>query len=246
MLVKLQNPVLLTKVVDIISELVTEVRIRINEFGMSINAIDPANVSMMGLRIPKSAFSEFEVGNEVIGINLGNLKQILKRCGAGSALIIDRKENMLNIQIQDKIKRNFTLNLIEIEGEEIDFHEKESRMEFSSKVEINSTDLIASIEDCAIVADACSFIVKDGRFIVEAKSINSAMSEFSGEEAKIEGENSKAKYSLEYLGKFMKGGKLCDKTILHFAQDHPLKIEFKNIGMELDFILAPRVEEMDN
>jgi hypothetical protein len=76
--------------------------------------------------------------------------------------------------------------------------------------------------------------------------MNSAMSEFSGDEAKIEGENSRAKYSLEYLGKFMRGAKLCDKTILHFAQDHPLKIEFKSAGMELDFILAPRVEEMDD
>jgi len=246
MLAKLQNPILLTKVIEIISELVTEVKIKVNEFGMSISAIDPANVSMIGFRIPRSAFSEFEAGTEILGVNLDSLKQILKRCGSGSSLILEKKENMLNIQIQDKIKRNFTLNLLEIESEDIDFQEKESRMEFSSRVEINSPDLTASIEDCAIVADACSLIVKDGKFIIEAKSVNSAMSEFSGDEAKIEGENSRAKYSLEYLGKFMKGAKLCDKTILHFAQDHPLKIEFKNIGMELDFVLAPRVEEMDD
>jgi proliferating cell nuclear antigen PCNA len=246
MLVKFQNPVLLSKVVEIISELVTEVKINVNEFGLNISAIDPANVSMIGFRIPRSAFSEFETGTEVLGINLDNLKHILKRCGSGSSLILEKKENLLNIQIQDKIKRNFTLSLIDIEGEDIDFHDKESRMEFSSKVEINSQDLIASIEDCAVVADACSFVIQEGKFILEAKSLNSAMSEFSSDEAKIEGENSRAKYSLEYLQKFMKGGKLCEKTILHFAQDHPLKLEFKAQGMELDFILAPRVEEMDD
>ena len=246
MLVKLESPVLLSKTVDIISELVSEARIKINEFGLSISAIDPANVSMVGLRIPRSAFSQFEAGNEIIGINLENLKQILKRAGSGSSLILEKKDNMLNIQIHDRIKRNFTLNLIEIESEDVDFHEKETRMEFSSRVEMNSNDLIASIEDCAIVADACSFIFRDGKFIIEAKALNSAMSEFSGDEARIEGENSKAKYSLEYLGKFMKGAKLCDKTILKFAEDHPLKIEFKSQNMELDFILAPRVEEMDD
>jgi len=246
MLVKIQNPVALTKAVEIISELVTEVRIKFSEFGLSISAIDPANVSMVGFKIPKSAFSQFEAGTETLGINLENLKQILKRCGSGSSLILERKENVLNIQIQDKIKRNFTLSLIEIESEDVDFHEKELRMEFSSKVEINSSDLIASIEDCAIVADACSFVTDNGKFIVEAKSLNSAMSEFSGDEAKIEGENSRAKYSLEYLQKFMKGAKLCDKTFLSFAESHPLKIEFKASGMELDFILAPRVEEMDD
>lgn len=246
MLVKLENPILLSRAIEIISELVTEVRIKVNDFGLSISAIDPANVSMVGFRIPKSAFSQFEAGKEILGLNLDNLKQVLKRAGSGSSVILEKKENLLNIQIQDRIKRNFTLNLIDIESEDVDFHEKESRMEFSSRVEINSIDLIASIEDCAVVADACSFIVKNGRFIIEAKTFNSAMSEFSGDEAKIEGEDSKAKYSLEYLGKFMKGAKLCDKTILKFADDHPLKIEFKNQGMEMDFILAPRVEELED
>ena len=246
MLVKLDNPILLSKAVEIISDLVTEARIKVNDFGLGISAIDPANVSMVGFRIPRSAFSQFETEKEVLGINLDNLKQILKRCNSGSSLIMEKKENLLVIQIQDRIKRNFTLNLIEIESEDVDFHEKESRMEFSSRIEIDSQDLIASVEDCAVVADACTFIVRNGRFAIEAKALNSAMSEFSGDEAKIEGENSKAKYSLEYLGKFMRGAKLCDKTVIKFAEDHPLKIEFKWQGMELDFILAPRVEEMED
>jgi len=246
MLVKLENPTLLSRTIDIISELVTEVRIKVNQYGLSISAIDPANVSMVGFKIPKSAFSQFEVGNEVLGINLENLKQVLKRAGSMSSLILEKKENMLNIQIQDRIKRNFTLSLIDIESEDVDFYEKESRMEFSSAIEINSVDLVASIDDCAVVADACSFIIREGKFAIEAKALNSAMSEFSGDEAKIQGENCKSKYSLEYLQKFMKGAKLCEKTILKFAEDHPLKIEFKTQSMELDFILAPRVEELED
>lgn len=56
MLVQLENPSLLSKVVEIISELVTEVRIKVSEFGMSIIAIDPANVAMVGFKLPKSFF----------------------------------------------------------------------------------------------------------------------------------------------------------------------------------------------
>ena len=241
MLIKLENPLLLAKAVDIISELVTEVRIKVNEFGMSIIAMDPANISMVSFKIPKSSFSQFEVEKETLGINLDNLKQILRRCGSGSSLMIEKKENLLSINIQDRIKRNFTLNLIEVESEERDLPD----LEFSSLVEISSIDLITSIEDCNIVADACSFIIKDGKFIIEAKSLNSAMSEFSGDEAKIQAENCKSKYSLEYLQKFMKGAKLCEKSILKFAEDHPLRIDFKAPEMELSFILAPRVETDD-
>ena len=118
-------------------------------------------------------------------------------------------------------------------------------LEFSSKVELNSIDLIASIEDCLVVADACSFIIQDGKFIIEAKNLNSARSEFSGDEASIQAENCKSKYSLEYLSKFIKASKLSEKTVLNFAEDHPLKMDIRTPEIELSFILAPRVETED-
>ncbi|MCK4647604.1 hypothetical protein KAT24_01590 [Candidatus Pacearchaeota archaeon] len=241
MLVKLDNPLLLSRVIEIISELVIEVRIRFNEFGLSISAIDPANVAMINFKLPRNSFSQFETGEEVLGVNLDNLKRILKRCGSGSSLILEKKENFLNIQIQDRIKRNFSLNLIEIEAEEKEM----PGLEYTARVAINSVDLIDSTEDCMVVADACSFIIQEGKFIMEAKSIDSARSEFSGDEAKIEAENCKSKYSLEYLAKFMKGAKLVEKTILNFAEDHPLKMNIKSEHMELNFLLAPRVENED-
>jgi len=241
MLVKLENPALLSKAVEIISDLVTEVRIKVNEFGMSITAIDPANVAMVGFKLPKSAFSQFEVGSEVLGVNMDNLKRILKRCGAGSSLVLEKRENQLEIKIYDKIRRNFSLNLIDVESEDKEM----PSLDFSSRVEMLSSYFVEAVEDCAVVDDACSFIIKEGKFIIEAKSLNSARSEFSSDEVKIEAEDCKAKYSLEYLQKFAKGAKICDRTILNFANEHPLKIEFKAQHFELSFILAPRVE-IDN
>ena len=245
MLVKLENPLVLLKAIELVSELVTEVRIKINEFGLSISAMDPANVAMVGFKLPKSAFSEFESDNEDLGVNLDNLKRILKRCGTKSSLFLERKENLLEIRIEDRVRRNFSLSLIEIEAEEIEFDEKIGRMEFTSKVEIDSSDFIASVEDCAVVSDACSFVIKEGKFIIESKGLNSAMSEFSGDEAKIEAEDCKSRFSLEYLQKFIKGAKIVDKTILNFANEHPLQVDFKNEHMSLSFILAPRMETND-
>ncbi len=245
MLIKLENPGLFIKAIELLSELVTDVRLRVNEFGLSITAIDPANVAMVGFKIPKSAFSQFETDNESLGINLDNLKKILKRCGVGSSLVMESKDNYINIVIQDRIRRKFSLALIEVEGEEIDFATKTGNMEFSSHIEINSVDLIASIEDCAVVADACSFIVENGKFIMESKGLNSARTEFTGDEARIDAEDCRARYSLEYLQKFVKGAKMCEKTILHFAQDHPLKIDFRTPNVETSFVLAPRVETED-
>lgn len=245
MLIELKNPILLLKAVELISELVTEVRLKVNEFGLSISAMDPANVAMVGFKLPRSAFSKFETDTEVLGINLDSLKRVLKRCSTGSSLLIEKEDNLLKMDIQDRIKRNFSLSLINLEGEEIDFDTKARRMTFVSKIELNSADLIDSIEDCIVVDDACSFIIENGKFIIEAKNLNSARSEFSSDEAVIQGENGKSRYSLEYLQKFIKGAKLCEKTIIHFADDHPLKIDFLPQGMEISFVLAPRVENED-
>jgi hypothetical protein len=110
---------------------------------------------------------------------------------------------------------------------------------------LKSQDLIDCVEDCAVVADACSFIVKDEKFVIEAKGLNSTRTEFSSDEANINAETCKARYSLEYLQKFVKASKLTDKTILNFANDHPLKMDVRTESMELSYILAPRVETED-
>jgi proliferating cell nuclear antigen len=241
MKVKLDEPAILSKAIDLISELVTEVRLRVTEFGISITATDPANVCMVNFKLPKSSFSVFESEDDALGVNLDNLKRILKRCGAGSSLTLQKNENQLEILIEDKIKRKFSLGLIEIEREEKEM----PNLEYSASVEISSEDLVSAIEDCSVVSDVCSFIIKEGKFLVESQDLNSAKTEFSGDEAKIEAEDCRAKYSLEYLGKFIKGAKLFEKIGLKFGTDHPLKMGMKTEKVELGFILAPRVETED-
>jgi len=241
MLLKLDNPKLLSDVIALTSELVTEVRIKVNSDGLSIIAIDPANVALVSFKLPANVFSAFEVGEETLGVSLDSLKNILRRSDVGSSLIFQTDDNMLKIEINDKIKRVFRLALINIEQEE----KIMPSLDFNCKIEINAADLFEAVEDCSVVADSCSFSILDGKFVIEAKGLHSTKSEFSGDEVKIDGEKGKAKYSLEYLQKFVKACKLTDKAAVSFSDDYPLKLEFKDTGFELAFVLAPRVESED-
>ena len=67
MKIKLENGVVLSKAIELISELVTEVKIKVNEYGLGITAIDPANVAMVGLRIPKKHFLNLMLEMKVWG-----------------------------------------------------------------------------------------------------------------------------------------------------------------------------------
>lgn len=243
MLLKLENPKVFSEVISIISDLVLEVRIKVSKEGMSIVAIDPANVAMVSFKLPASAFSELQVEKqEVLGVNLESLKAVLRRVRFGSVLIIMRQENELKLVINDKVKREFNLALIEIEGEEKEI----PNLDFTSRVEMSSTDFLEAIEDCAVVADSCSFISEPNRFVMSARgALNSFRSEFSSDEVRMQAQEANSKYSLEYLQKMIKATKLSDKAIISFSTDYPLKLEFNNPSVELGFILAPRVENDD-
>ncbi|MFH1270955.1 MAG: proliferating cell nuclear antigen (pcna) [Nanoarchaeota archaeon] len=238
----LPNPKIFSDIVTIISEIVTEVKIRVDKEGISLTAIDPANVAMIYFKIPDKLFSEFYVEKEeILGLNLNNLKAVLRRCKPGAALSMKKEENMLKIGIHDRVKRDFSLALIEIDMEEKPL----PTWEFNSVVHIHSDTFVEVIEDCAIVSDACTFIAEPNRFIVEASGLNSARAEFSSDEAEIHSGNSTARFSLEYLSKFIKGAKISSRATLSFSDNHPMRLDFTTGEVVLSFVLAPRVEQDD-
>tara|TARA_Y100000034_G_scaffold55638_1_gene68150 strand:- start:207 stop:938 length:732 start_codon:yes stop_codon:yes gene_type:complete len=243
MLLKLEHPKLFSEIIGIISDMVLEVRLKVNKEGMSILAIDPANVAMILFKLPASAFSEIEVDNEeVLGVSLDSLKAVLRRVKAGSILTITKQETELKLLIQDKVNKEFNLALIEIEGEEKEI----PSLEFTSKIEMPSLDFAEAIEDCSVVADSCSFMSEPDKFLVSAKgSLNSFKSEFTGDAIDIQAQEANSKYSLEYLQKMIKATKITDKIKINFSTDYPLKLEFSTPFIDLSFILAPRVETDD-
>ena len=216
MKLKLDNPKIFSEIIGIISEMVLEVRIKVNNEGLSISAIDPANVAMILFKLPADAFSELEVEKEeILGVSLDNLKAVLRRVKAGSVLVMEKEENMLKIIIQDKIRKEFSLALIDVEGDEKPI----PNLNFVSKIEMTSVDFSEAIEDCNVVADSCSFISAPDNFVIQGKgNLNSFKSEFS-DEVNIQAEEASSKYSLEYLQKMIKGTKLADKVVLNFGNE---------------------------
>ncbi len=240
MLIKLDHPKLFSEIIGIISELVLEVRLKVSKEGLSITAIDPANVAMVSFKLPSTAFSELETeGQEILGVSLESLKAVLRRIHTTSILIITKEENELKLQIKDRVTREFNLALIDVEGEEKEI----PNLEFTSRIEMDSTDFAEAIEDCSVVADSCSFISEPGKFTIQAKgSLNSFKSEFSSDELNIQAGEACSKYSLEYLQKMIKSTKITDKTGINFSSNYPLRLDFITPFIELRFILAPRVD----
>lgn len=239
------KPKFFSEIIGIINQLVTEVNLQFDRNGLKIVALDPASVAMVIFEMPKSSFIEYKVEKETIAINLDDLKQVLKRLEKADTIVMEREDNIFKIYSKEGIKRKFNLALINIEEEE----RPKLNLTFSSFIEMSSELFKEAIEDCSIIADACSFITdkKQGIFKIDAVgTINRSEIEFTGDEAKIDAGNDKAKYSVEYLEKFIKASKIFDKIKISFKTDHPCQLDFFNeeSDIKLSFILAPRgIEE---
>ena len=243
----LTEPKFLKDSVNILSDLVSDVRIKLDPDKLEIIAMDPANVAMIVFRLLNSAFTEYDVsGMEVVSVNLESLKQVLSRAKPSDSIILelDEDKNKLKIGLKGETKRKFNLGLI-------DFHEKDQKipeLQFAGSVKMSSLVFNDAIEDMGIVSDSVSLSVNGGNFLVEAVgTTNDAKVEVkNGDDTSIvlngEKEDIKSKYSVTYLKKILKGGKLTDKVSLRFGQDYPLQIEYKVTDkLHLMTLLAPRV-----
>jgi len=240
----LAEPSYLKESISIISDLVNEARFKINKDAMELVAMDPANVAMVIFKLLSSCFTEYDVKEETqIAINLGNLKQILRRVGGNDMLSLELTEdNKLSIKLKGNTTRTFNLPIIELEEKE----QKIPDLKFPIKITMPSGTLTGAIEDADIVAESVTLEIEKGKFTINAAGdLSQAKIEVKeGDNIKIEAsEKVKAKYSIEYLKKMIGGGKLSENVEIRFNKDYPLKLDFKAVDkLLLSFILAPRVE----
>ncbi len=239
------EPKYLKESVAIISELVNEGRFKITPSAVELVAMDPANVAMVIFKLLSSSFSEYNVEKEIeIGINLNNLKQILKRAKANDILSLELVENRLKIQLKSNTIRTFFLPVIDLEEKE----QKIPELSFPVEIKTNSSILMDAIDDADIVGESVSFIAEPKKFTIQAQGeLSKASIEVKQDvDTQINMKESgkiKAKYSIEYLKKMVIGGKLAEKVSILFNNDYPLRLDFKAVDkMLLSFILAPRVE----
>lgn len=246
MKVTVAEPRFLTDSISVISELVNDVQLKVDKEKMEIVAMDPASVAMVIFKILNSAFSEYTVESPVtLGISLDSLKTVLKRAKPDDivSLELDDEKSRLKIRIKGKSSRTFSLSLIDLE-EKV---QKVPELKFPLKIETTSTVFEEAIADMDVVSESVAFGAEKEAFIVESSStLNDARVEVktdSETHVKMDGsEGVRSKYSLEYLKKIVKGGKLCPTVTLQFAKDYPLHVQYLlKDRLSLTFVLAPRV-----
>jgi proliferating cell nuclear antigen len=244
MKITLAQPDILRDSISTISELVSEVRFKVNATALEMIAMDAANISMIIFKMFSSACIEYKVdGESELAINLLNLKKILRRAKKTDILSLELSDDSrLKVMLKGKVTRTFFLPLIDIEESE----QKLPELEFKATVKTSTEVILDAIDDADIVSESVMFLVKDGVFSIEAKGDTSKVKvdipQDDDTSVACKEKEVKSKYSIEYLKKMI-SSKLSEKIDIRFSADYPLRIEFvEEDKIQMVFILAPRVE----
>jgi len=243
----LENPDLLKKSMEIISDLVLEGTFVFKKDYMELVALNSNNVVMVIFRLLSTNFEKYSVEEDFqISLSLEHFSDVLKRCDDKAKLVlaIDSGANKLNILSDGKNKKEFELSLIDFTDENL---QKVPTLEFPAKIITASGNFTKTITDLNFLENGVSFDIKNNVFSISGKTPTmSGKIDFTQDiDVKNDaGKDLMCRYSIEYLKKFTKADKIVNTVELSFSEDYPLKVEYKLVDrLLLGFILAPRGED---
>ncbi len=242
----LDNAVEFKKAIDAISVLIDEAEFTISEEGLKLKATDPSQISMIDFKLPKTAFSEYELEKETkIGLDLDYLSQIMSRSKQGEKLILElnEKESRLKVQLKGSSTRNFFIQLLDISSTEL----PSPKLESDAVVKANAGLIKDGLKDALLVSTHVTLGVTSKNFFIKANSSKGeSINEITKEDENLKELNAKkecyAMFPLNYLQDMLKSADSNTLIELQMKSNAPIKIIYSIGNAELEYFLAPRIE----
>jgi proliferating cell nuclear antigen len=230
---------------DSVSVLVDECKVRLNEDGLSIRAVDPANVGMVDLSLDSAAFESYEADGGVIGVNLARLEDIAGMGNTGDLvhLELDEETRKLHIRIDGL---SYTLALIDPDSirQEPDIPD----LDLPAQIVVEGNQLDRGITAADMVSDHINLRVDEDAetFHIEAEGDTDDVDFEMGAEDLIDLEAGPADslFSLDYLKDMNKAIPGDAEVTIELGEEFPVKLHYEfaeGLG-NVTFMLAPRIQ----
>ncbi|MEE6210770.1 DNA polymerase sliding clamp [Salarchaeum sp. III] len=230
---------------DAVSVLVDECKIHLNEDGLAIRAVDPANVGMVDLELSSDAFESYDADGGLIGVNLSRLEDIAGMADAGQLihLELDEETRKLHIQIEGL---EYTLALIDPDSirQEPDLPD----LDLPATVVIEGADLHRAVRAADMVSDHIALGVDDTSelFYVDAEGDTDDVHLELDENELIDLEVGPAHslFSLDYLKDMNKAIPKDAEITAELGEEFPVKLHFDLAEGKgsVTYMLAPRIQ----
>jgi proliferating cell nuclear antigen len=230
---------------DSVSVLVDECKIHLEEDGLEIRAVDPANVGMVDLDLSADAFESYEADGGLIGVNLSRLEDIAGMADAGQlvSLELDEETRKLHIQIDGL---EYTLTLIDPDSirQEPDIPD----LDLPAEVVVEGKDINRAVKAADMVSDHIALGVKGSEetFYVDAEGdADDVHLELDRDDLiDLSAADAHSLFSLDYLKDMDKAIPKDAEVTMELGEEFPVKMHFdiaEGMG-HVTFMLAPRIQ----
>ncbi|PSP88390.1 DNA polymerase sliding clamp [Halobacteriales archaeon QS_4_66_20] len=230
---------------DSVGVLVDECKIHLDDDGIEIRAVDPANVGMVDLSLDAEAFESYEADGGLIGVNLVRLQDIAGMADSDQLvhLELDEETRKLHISIDGL---EYTLALIDPESirEEPDLPD----LDLAATIVIEGRDIDRAVTAADMVSDHIELGVDetDEVFYVKAQGdTDDVHLELDADDLidLVVGPASSL-FSLDYLQDMNKAIPKDTEVTMELGDEFPVKLHFdiaEGEG-EVTYMLAPRIQ----
>jgi proliferating cell nuclear antigen len=240
-----QDAPALKAAIDSIVCLVEEGQFEIKGDGLYFRAMDPSQISMISFKMPKEAFVEYSIPEEMkLGIDIGQLSNVLARGKRGESAELSTEEGRLVIKFAgEKHRRTFKVPLIET-GERV---QKEPKIEFTNFAKVRADAIKETLKDAKLLSSHVRLHIAPEQFGVDVRGDNGDLkAEFQKGSEDVSEINTKdgarATFPLQYLEDMVKATSSSSLVTVNLETDKPLKLEYDIEGATVVYYLAPRIE----
>ncbi|MCX9011325.1 MAG: DNA polymerase sliding clamp [Candidatus Methanoperedens sp.] len=229
--------------IESISTLVDEAKLKLTADGVSVRAVDPANVAMVSLDLSKDAFDSFEATEGELGIDLTKLNGIMEMADKNDSieLALDETAHKLIIRMRGL---SYTMSLLDPSS--IRKEPKVPALDLPAHIAIRGEDLKRAVRAAEKVSDYMSMGVKENIFFMEAEgdTDNVRLEMTKDQLIELQAGEAKSLFSLDYLTDISKIAGKAEEVSIDLGKDYPLKVRFKIAQGhgDVSYMLAPRVE----
>ncbi len=230
--------------IEAVSTLVDEAKFKLTKDGISVRAVDPANVAMVAFDLNAKAFEIFEASDSEIGVDLIRLMDILGMTSKDDKIELNLNEETRKLEIRTG-GLAYTLSLLDPTS--IRKEPKVPNLELPAKIVLNGAELKRAVKAAEKVSDHMALGVKDKTFFVEAEGdldkVRLDIPQSSLVSLQSTGDV-RSLFSLDYLNDLSKSLGKAERVSIDLGTDYPVKLTF-NIAAgngSVTYLLAPRIE----
>jgi proliferating cell nuclear antigen len=230
---------------DPISQLVEECKVNLNENGLHVRAVDPANVAMVESNAQAGGFESYEADGGLIGLNVNRFEDVIGMANSGDLvyLELDEETRKLTIQIEGM---EFTLALID--PDTIRAEPDIPDLDLTSEIVLEGRHISRGIKAADMVSDHITLAVdeKEELFEIEAEGDTDDVHIGLDRDDLIDLQVGPARslFSLDYLQDMNKAIDAGDEVTVELGEELPTKLSFttEEGNVDVQYMLSPRIK----